>query len=455
VLVCAVALVLAAPAAAEIKTETFRSGPITVAPYEVKQSDFTLNIPKPRVDGAITRMSIDLSDVRTGRKVPINRLMLHHIVFSNIGRQFGERRDATCQNFTLLDSKSRVPGPERFNAAGEERFEMRLPQGYGYPFKADDQWGMTWMVMNHRAVVDRAYVEYTVTYDTDPSITPAKMLWMDVNNCKADPIYDVPGGGAPGSTHTRTMTYTVPEAGRIIAAGGHVHGGGKQLRLSQPECGDRTLVTSKPAWGTRSHPFYNVKPILHEPGPINMSGTLSQKGFPVAKGQVLKLTSEYDAELPHTRVMGIMGVYFVPDATVTERCAPLPDDVTTYATSAPHRTTPPRFTVPLTGLDARGRAVTISRPDGATRRAGSSATVRVGDNFFSQPNLSVARGARVRWDFRSRLLHNVTLASGPRGFSSVHLDGGRSYTKRLTVPGNYKLFCALHPVSMTQAIEVR
>ena len=48
----------------------------------------------------------------------------------------------------------------------------------------------------------------------------------------------------------------------------------------------------------------------------------------------------------------------------------------------------------------------------------------------------------------------MTVASGPRGFSSVHLDLSRSYRKRLKTPGTYKLFCGLHPVAMTQTVKV-
>ena len=59
-----------------------------------------------------------------------------------------------------------------------------------------------------------------------------------------------------------------------------------------------------------------------------------------------------------------------------------------------------------------------------------------------------ARGYEVKQE-------NVTLADGPRGFSSQHLSGGRTYAKRLSAPGTYKLFCGLHPVSMTQTVRVR
>jgi plastocyanin len=113
-------------------------------------------------------------------------------------------------------------------------------------------------------------------------------------------------------------------------------------------------------------------------------------------------------------------------------------------------------TVPLTGLDRQGHARTISRPPGRLRRiSGAKATVRVADFAFSRPNLSVARGATVRWRFPDAELHDVTLASGPRGFSSPHLGTGGRYSHRFDRPGTYRLFCSLHPVLMTERIVVR
>jgi plastocyanin len=114
----------------------------------------------------------------------------------------------------------------------------------------------------------------------------------------------------------------------------------------------------------------------------------------------------------------------------------------------------PRFTMPLTGLDGAGNAVRIQRPPGAMKVVNGSARVRVGDFSFSQPNLSVPRGSTVSWRFRDPELHSVTLASGPRGFSSPNLNGGRSFKAKLTVPGRYRLFCALHPVAMTEVVDV-
>ena len=149
-----------------------------------------------------------------------------------MGSQLGEKRDLTCGNsFTGWDSESLLPNAaERFYAAGEERAVMSLPPGHGYPIAKNDSWLMTYMVMNHRARVDRAYIQYEVTVDTAPDMTPVKPVWLDVENCQSDPVYDVPGGADRGETHRRSYSWTVPEAGRIVAGGGHVHGGGQNLR---------------------------------------------------------------------------------------------------------------------------------------------------------------------------------------------------------------------------------
>jgi plastocyanin len=441
----------AAPASAEIRTETFRYGPIEIGPYQVLQSDLKLNIPKPAADGFITNMEVDVVDP-DGTQVPINRLMLHHIVFANLGAQIGQKHDATCNTFTSFNSQTKIPAlGERFYAAGEERAKMALPNGYGYPMKAADQWGLTMMVMNHRSVSDSAFVQYKVTYDTEAR-TPVTPYWLDVKNCLADPVYDVPGGGKRGSTDTRSKEWTVPASGRIVAGLGHVHGGAKNLTLNRGSC---ELYSSKPTWGQASHPFYNVKPVLHEPGPINMSGFTSPTGFPVSAGERLRLDSNYDARLMHTRVMGIMVLFMAADpaAGAPPGCGQ-PPDLQEYRTTEPGRTVAPRFTVPLIGIGRNGKARVIPKPPGKRVRVRSGAKISVGDRFFSKPNVSLAQGGLLRWQFSSTELHNVTVANAPRGFASRNLDGNRTFQQRLKVPGNYKLFCALHPVSMTQTVKV-
>ena len=101
-----------------------------------------------------------------------------------------------------------------------------------------------------------------------------------------------------------------------------------------------------------------------------------------------------------------------------------------------------------------GKARDISAPSGRRIRVRSGAVIEVGNEYFRHANVSVAQGARLRWLFPSPALHNVTVANGPLGFSSRNLSSGREFTAKLTRPGTYRIFCALHPVSMTATIKV-
>ena len=446
----AVLATFAAPsvASAAVETQTFRTGPITVDGYEVQQS-YRIT-PTPNVNGFITRMEVDLVDAQ-GKPIPIQRLMLHHIVFANLAR-----RDSTCDSIVNFDGLTSFQNaPQRFYGAGEERAKLILPDGYGYPTKSSDPWAVIYMVMNHLAATDEAYIQYTVTTDTDPSITPVDPYWLDVKNCQADPIYNVPGTGEKGSTHTKSADFTFPEAGRIIASGGHTHGGARRLTLTEPGCDDREIGRSVPTWGTPDHPFYNVKPILHEPGPINMSGFGTETGIPIEAGQKVTLNSQYDNSRPHSRVMGINVVYLAPDPSVTDGCAPLPNDIVSLGTDEPGKHAPVPFEIPLTGLDRNGDAIEIKAPPGKLDRMANGGNVTVGDRFFSEPNVEVKKGAEIEWDFKGTELHNVTLANGPVAIGSPNLNAQRSYSKRFTRTGTYRLFCALHPVQMSERVVVR
>ena len=114
--------------------------------------------------------------------------------------------------------------------------------------------------------------------------------------------------------------------------------------------------------------------MLHEPGPINMSAFQSQTGIPVGAGSTIRLNSLYDNSRPHTRVMGIFLVYLAPPnpGPPAQSCDPLPGDVQTFSTDQPGRTGGPiPYTIPLTGLNAQGQAITIDAP-----RASSSGPSR-------------------------------------------------------------------------------
>lgn len=456
ILALALALTLLSAAAASAATQTVTKtfGPIRIGGYEVRQESST-GVPTAGVDGYVTDMRVNVVDKR-GRKLPISRIMLHHIVFLNAGNPSRPRKDSTCGQFTMWDSRSTLPAfAERFYAAGEERSEMHLPPGYGYPVARDDTWFLTWMLMNHRQLPDEAYIQYEMTVETGVQLQEVTPYWLDVVNCLTDPIYNIPGGGRVGSLDTRSASWTVPTGGRMVAGSGHVHGGGQSLSITQPSCQNREVARFLPTWGSARHPFYNVRPILHEPGPVNVTAMQSPTGIPVAAGSELQLNSTYDDALPHTRVMGISVVYIAPDPTVTDPCAPLPSDMT-YSSRPAGRATPPRFTVPLTGIDPdSGRAITIDKPPGRRVALRSGSTVKISRFAFSRPNIALRKGARLRWRFDDGgEIHNVTLASGPIGFGSENRDRG-SFTQRFDKAGTYRIFCGLHPVAMTESIVVR
>src|SRR6476660_2639155 len=144
----------ASSASADQQTYTYKV-PVSVGGYQVQQ---TVNgpLPHPQVPGGyITHMEVDIVDA-DGTPVPIQRLMLHHIVFLDLAR-----KDNTCSNFLGFDNRTIYNSTgERFYAAGEERAQLNLPPGYGYKIGPNDPWGMVYMLMNHRSVTDSAFIQY-------------------------------------------------------------------------------------------------------------------------------------------------------------------------------------------------------------------------------------------------------------------------------------------------------
>jgi plastocyanin len=427
---------------------TLRYGPISLHAYEVERG--TVWPQTPRVNGYITRMSSRLVDAK-GDEVPVGRVMLHHVLFSNEGGPApGDRVDGACPD---------IPR-ERFFGRGEEGRFLDLPDGYGYKVGADDRWRMSWMLMNHTYDRETAYIEYTVTIDDSRELTPVTPFWLDAAKCRGGSIFSVPGTGAPGAQYNKAVDWRVPFDGRIVEAGAHLHGGAYGMSLRRPSCGDRDLLRSRALYGEPDDPVYNVLPVLHEPGPIATSTFRSATGVPVARGDVLRAVAEYDGERAHPAVMAMLHVYVArgeagPTPGAQVRCGPPPDDATNTLPAVLGRSRPPDWRVPLTGLDDRGRARTIAGPRARTERVPGDATLDVTGFRFAQPRVSVPRGATVRWRFTDTTLHNVTLANGPAGFASLNLGDGRTFAERLTRPGTYRLFCSLHPVEMQQVVTVR
>jgi plastocyanin len=435
-------LVLAAPAAASERTFKLRFGPVALDGYQVKQNSDPVK--SPPVNGYITHMRAHVVD-KQGRDIPIKRLMLHHVLFTNRGRHDGERHDGACPDLAR----------ERIYGTGEEHQVLDLPDGYGVPAHKGDRWWAAWMLMNHRQKRDVGYIEYDVTVETSRRLTPVKAYWLDVTDCRGSVYYNVPGGGAPGSTSSKTVVWRPPFDGRLIAGGAHLHGGTKSMKMFQTRCSDRAIVVSKPLYGMPSDPVYNVLPVLHEPGPINTSWFETSAGIPVAKGERIRVSGDYDGQRPHVKVMAVMHVYMARDSGVSHACEPLPSDLTNENIDVPGRATAPVVRVPLTAIGADGKAHTVNGLPGPTKVKRSDAKVLVHDFQFSEPKLSIPQGAKITWRFPDTTSHDVTLANGPVGFSSPFSRAGRKYTQRFDEAGKYRLFCSLHPVVMHEIVDVR
>ncbi len=422
-LACFAYLALPGFAQAGEQTLTFHSyAPITVGPYGVVQGAEL--VPSPPLDGYVVAISATVTDTN-GVEEPISHIMLHHVVLSKIGTP-----DYTRKTFTDYDGNTLPAYAQRFYAEGEERTSIVLPTGYGYPNRGADHWGMVYMLMNHRDTTESVYVQYTVRYVTGETLTAVKPIWLDVRNCESDPIFSVPGDGPMFSTYSQHADFTMPEGGRIVAGGAHLHGGGLKLVLTNQTCGGEKLFESDPTWGLPV-----IRPILHENGPLHMTTFSTTDGISVAAGDKLRLRATYDDSLPHVRVMGIMILYLAPAAEAPcQHMAALPAD------PASHPGAPPRVVLPL-----------LVQPIGPTKTV---FTTWMGDFAYGAPRVLIKRGATFEWTFAGPSRHDVTLANGPVGFASPSRSHG-SFRYRFTHPGVYKLFCSLHPTEMTEIVTVR
>jgi len=432
------------------RTVVRRSPGFLVGPFQtLKPKVF---VPSPGIDGHITRMHVRLVDAR-GRPVTIRNVMLHHTVFVKRGR-FRNYREAKCG----ADRKG-----QPIYGTGEENQSLALPRGYGYRIRRSDRWRLQTMLMSHQNRAQRVFVEWTMRIATGEHLTPVTPHWVAVTHCAKSPSYQVGGGLGPGARHVRSNTWRVPRDGRIVAAGSHLHGGALDFAMTQPRCGERRVVESPPYYGMPDDLVYRARPVLHEPGPVGTGWYTSRQGFPIRRGERMRVTALYDAELPHPGVMAVMHVYVAParrgDRAARRGCLPPPSDAKVGRfVRGPVRTTPPPFEVPLNGLDAKGRTVVLERLTGPVRvydAPGAKPVAVALGTTFRPARLSVANGTQVTWAFDDGADHKVQLANGPKALGSPTLNGGVRWSHTFWTPGEYQLFCYLHPVTMHQEVTVR
>ena len=86
--------------------------------------------------------------------------------------------------------------------------------------------------------------------------------------------------------------------------------------------------------------------------------------------------------------------------------------------------------------------------------AASSKTVQVKDNKFVATKITVRKGTTVKWIWKGKAPHNVTVTKGPRKFASSNRTSG-TFSKKLTKAGTYTILCTIHAPGMKMTITVK
>lgn len=87
----------------------------------------------------------------------------------------------------------------------------------------------------------------------------------------------------------------------------------------------------------------------------------------------------------------------------------------------------------------------------------ATSSIKVGDNYFVKDGgakVTVKKGTTVKWSFKGRSVHNVTVKSGPAKFHSKNVSSG-TYSRKLTKAGTYKIYCTIHGAAMSMTLVVK
>jgi hypothetical protein len=376
------------------------------------------------------------------KPLPISKMMVHHFLYYAPGR-VDDDAGGCWRGFGFIGGRGEEHPLGRTVKGIPKSFRDR----YGVPNRKPDgsapDWHLTAMVMNHYKRPKSFYVRTRIHYTTEPRKAVTPMVIGDCAHLANGMAYDVPGGGPPGSEFVSQSTWTAPFNGRLVGAFSHQHGGGKYHLLESETCG-RRLFKAPVYHGTARHPYNTIRPILHEPGPIGNGTYRTAKGIPIAAGEVLRRTAVHDNHNLHVAAMGFWIGLFVRDDSI-QRCGPLPDDIVDMNRPKRFDRTPNHdLVVPQ-----------LVKPGGAFRPF-DGGLLPIGDNFFRPRKITAAVGQKLTWSFDGQLPHTVTVANGPRGFSSIYwgrTEGTYSVTPE--VPGTYRLTCLVHPTSMSQTLVVK
>jgi hypothetical protein len=162
---------------------------------------------------------------REGQELP--RTLLHHLNLLDFGR-----RD-------LL-----YPVPARVFAVGADTKDVMVPDSYSVRVQQGDS--LAWYIMwsnDEPTAIEGVYVELVLAYsDVDGAHAPMTTLYIDTNLNVGNPTsFDVP----PGRSE-KSYEWEPAVGGALLAAGGHMHEYGVEVRLEDAE-------TNKVLFRLKSH----------------------------------------------------------------------------------------------------------------------------------------------------------------------------------------------------------
>ncbi len=451
VLALASLVVLAPAAGAKDKVLTLYSPKISTMPYVHDTHEVSLRADgrqapaKPGYILGFREMVLVDSKRPDAKPLPVSKMMVHHFLYFAPGRV--DQAPGSCWSRSGWIGGRGEEHPVRGVPRRQDAAMSAFWDRYGINNRKADgsapDWRLIAMVMNHYKRPKSFYVRAKVAYTTEKRKSIAPLVIGNCAQLLKAMAYDVPGGGGKGSSFVDSSTWTAPFSGRLLMASNHQHGGGKYQTLSSVSC-HRRLFKAPVYHGTREHIYNTIRPILHEPGPIGTGSYGTMKGIPITKGEVLRRRAVHDNHNLHVDAMGFWATYFVPDDSV-KRCGRMPDDITELNRPKRFDRTPNYdLVVPQ-----------LSKPRGVFG-AFDGNLLEIRDDFFRPGKVTARVGQTVSWRFGGVRPHSVTVANGPRGFSSGY-GGRRSGTYSVTpqAKGTYRLVCQVHPTTMAQTLKVK
>jgi hypothetical protein len=311
-----------------------RAGPYKIIPGANQILTDINGVPKPSVDGYVTRMAPNLRYAKPdgsccGAVPRVDVIHLHHGVWLSNGAAGNGKGNG-------------FGGFSPFFAAGEEKTVFEQPPGYGWPVRGQDRWVLNYMIHNLTSTGTRVYV----TYDVDflPATAPAAAhikavhpIWMDVEANHIYPVFDVKRHSGTNGTFTfpnqaknpygggRPLNERrIPRNGTLIDTAGHVHPGGLWTQLDLLRPGARVTAASRRrgvSTGTVPNSVRLFRSNAHywdKRGPISwdmaMKATAPDWRVRVHAGDTLRISATYETRRASWyEAMGIMVTYIAYD----------------------------------------------------------------------------------------------------------------------------------------------